>query len=132
MRRRHFLVVALIALVVLVVAANVPIASGGRVTITGHLVPRLRLAHQTRETDGTRILTLSIALSLRNAAQLKELIAAQNDPHATLYHQFLTPTQFKQQFDPTQATVDVISTYLRGQGLTVTSISTNNILIDAT
>jgi subtilase family serine protease len=132
MRRRHFLVVALVTLVVLVVAANVPLASGGRVTISGHLVPRLRQAHQTRDTDGTRILTLSIALSLRNATQLKALIAAQNDPHATLYHQFLTPTQFKQQFDPTQATVDVISTYLSGQGLTVTSISPNNTLIDAT
>jgi kumamolisin len=93
---------------------------------------RLRQAHQIRDTDGTRSLTLSIALTLRNAAQLNALIAAQNDPHATLYHQFLTPTQFKQQFDPTQATVDTLSTYLRGQGLTVTLISSNNILIDAT
>ena len=100
--------------------------------ITGHLIPRLRQAHPTRDTDGARTLNLSIALTLRNTAQLKALLAAQNDPESTLYHQFLTPAQFTQQFGPTQATVDTVSAYLRGQELSVISVSPNHTLIDAT
>jgi subtilase family serine protease len=141
--RRRFLVVALTALAAILVTsltyisvvkltANSPSTAPPRHVITGHLVPRLRQAHPTRDTDGARILNLSIALTLRNTAQLKALIAAQNDPHSTLYHQFLTPDEFTQQFGPTQATVDTVSAYLRGQGLTVTSVSPNHTVIDAT
>jgi kumamolisin len=138
--RRRFLVVALAALAVILVAtlavvawsANSPNAAPPRHVITSHLIPSLRQAHPTRDTDGARTLNLSLALTLRNTAQLKALLAAQNDPQSTLYHQFLTPAQFAQQFSPTQVTVDTVSTYLRGQGLSVASVSPNHTLVDAT
>jgi subtilase family serine protease len=138
--RRRFLVATLAVILVASLAfvsvvawtAISPRSAPPRHVITGHLIPRLRQAHPTRDTDGARTLNLSIALTLRNTAQLKALIAAQNDPHSTLYHQFLTPDQFTQQFGPTQATVNTVSAYLRGQGLSVTSLSHNHTLIDAT
>src|SRR5690242_10450467 len=118
--RRRFLVASLATLAVILVAALAvilvaalavvsvvawsaisPNAGPPRHVITGHLIPRLRQAHPMRDTDGARTLTLAIALTLRNSAQLRALIAAQNDPQSTLYHQYLTPAQFAQQFSPT-------------------------------
>jgi hypothetical protein len=72
--RRRFLVAALAVIhvpslaFISVVAwtANSPNTAPRRV-IAGHLIPRLRQAHPTRDTDGARTLTLSIALTLRGA-----------------------------------------------------------------
>ena len=59
------------------------------------------------------------------------MIAAQNNPHSGLYHQYLTPQQFAARFSPTQATVNAVTRWLRSQGLVVHSVSSNRTLIDA-
>ena len=108
-----------------------PTKTLGRYTIRGHLVPALHGLHPGRATDGARALALSIALPLRNPDALQALIAAQNTPGSPLYHQYLTPSQFTARFGPDQATVDAVVAFLKSSGLTVRSVSSNHLLIDA-
>ncbi len=80
--------------------------------------------------QASRMLSLSIALNLRNVAGLHQLIAEQNDRSSSLYHQYLTPQEFTDLFSPSQATVQSVVRYLRSQSLTITAISANRTLID--
>ncbi len=105
--------------------------SSGRSTLHGHLVPALKHVHPNGPTAGAHKLQLGIALSPRNANGLKALIAQQNDKTSPLYHQYLTPAEYNQQFAPTQATVDTVVAFLRSQGLHVGSVSSNRLLIHA-
>jgi len=102
-----------------------------RYVLPGHLVPSLKHHTPIHATAGNGSLQLSISLNLRNQAVLNTLLAAQNDPHSALYHQYITPQQFAAQFGPTQATVDTVVAYLHSQGLAVSSVSSNHLLIDA-
>ena len=99
--------------------------------LRGHLVPRLAHQRAKGDADGASALDLSISLNLRDRAGLAALLREQDDPHSSLYHQYLTPAQFKQRFSPRQADVDAVTAYLRQQGLRVWSVSPDNTLIDA-
>jgi len=106
-------------------------ASSVRRVIPGHLIPALTRARAKAHKSASAALNLSISLSLRNPQQFAALLAAQDDKSSALYHQYLTPQQFKQRFSPTQATVDAVVAFLRSQRLTVGSVSPNNTLIHA-
>lgn len=104
----------------------------GRSIIPGHLPRALQhMPHLYYNSMVNRQLHLSISLNLRNAGQLDTLLQEQNDPHSRYYHRYLTPQQFSEMFSPTQASVDQVVAYLRGQGLYVSSVASNRLLIDA-
>ncbi len=104
---------------------------GGRSIIPGHTIPALAHSTPTGATALSRVMHLSIALKLRNQGELSALLQAQNDPHSSSYHQYLTPQQFAARFAPTQASVDAVVSYLHSQGLQVGAIAPNRLLIDA-
>src|SRR5689334_10110674 len=132
---------AFIALIVLSALVALPLinshftshaADSGRWTIRGHLVPAVRGRHAlARSPDQAQALDLSIGLTLRNQSTLTQLIAAQNNPHSGLYHQYLSTREFQARFSPTQATVNQVTAWLRSQGLVVHSVAANHLLIDA-
>ncbi len=133
------LFVAAVVMVVLAVSsASTSFAappSGTRYVLPGLLSPALKhgmplqvtphVAQQNTQLD------LSIALKLRRPTELNALITAQNDPHSSLYHHYITPPEFTAQFAPDQTMVDVVVAYLRSQNLQVQSIAPNNVLIHA-
>src|SRR5690242_15689606 len=139
--RRRVAFGALIALALLAALAAVPLvnahftshaAGSGRWTIRGHLVPAVRGRHAlARSPDQAQALDLSIGLTLRNQSGLTQLLAAQNNPHSGLYHQYLSTREFQARFSPTQATVNQVTAWLRSQGLVVHSVAANHLLIDA-
>ncbi|GCE08349.1 protease pro-enzyme activation domain-containing protein [Dictyobacter aurantiacus] len=104
-------------------------------TIPGHvinpaiLIPR---AIPTSRTAPTNILDLAISLKLRNQDQLAALRAEQENPSSSFYHRYLTPKEFTAMFGPTQSTVNEVVRYLQSQHLTVTRVSSNRQIIDAT
>ncbi|MEO7019414.1 MAG: protease pro-enzyme activation domain-containing protein, partial [Ktedonobacteraceae bacterium] len=106
-------------------------AASVRSIIPGHMIPALKGLAPTNASSVNRQLHLSISLNLRNRAALDKLIQAQSDPHSSLYHQYLTPQQFTSMFSPTQASVNQVVTYLNSQGLQVSSVASNRLLIDA-
>ncbi|HEX5547335.1 MAG TPA: protease pro-enzyme activation domain-containing protein [Ktedonobacterales bacterium] len=138
--RRKVAIGAVIALTVLSALVALPFinahftsqAASGRWTIRGHLVPAVRGRHAlAQHPDNAQALDLSISLSLRNQSGLTQLIAAQNNPHSGLYHQYLSTREFQARFSPTQATVNQVTSWLRSQGLVVHSVAANHLLIDA-
>ncbi|GAC1379602.1 MAG: hypothetical protein NVS4B7_17660 [Ktedonobacteraceae bacterium] len=105
--------------------------SGQRYALPGHLIPKLKGIAPIRSATSNGMFQLSIALNLRNVGLLDALIAGQNDPHSSLYHQYITPQLFAAKFGPDSATVNSVVSFLHSQGLRVSSISPNHLFIDA-
>ena len=102
------------------------------VTLSEQVAPLVQQAQVLRAADASQSLNLSVGLQLRNADELDSLLNALSNPLSSQYHQYLTTDQFNQLFAPTSDEVQQVTTYLQSQGLTVTSIASNNLLIDAT
>lgn len=105
---------------------------GQRVFLNAQVVPLVSHAQLLGSADAQQQLHLSVGLQLRNRQDLSDLLKNLYDPHSSLYHQFLTPQQFASEFSPTPDQQQQVANFLRNQGLTVTSISSNGLLIDAT
>jgi kumamolisin len=71
-------------------------------------------------------------MQLRNSSGLDSLLSDIYDPNSPQYHQYLTPDQFNRLFAPTSDQVQQVVSYLQSQGMTITSVAPNNLLIDAT
>lgn len=126
------MLLALVSSILVLHTVSVSAASSSqRHILPGHVVEALKGTRSVHATDKTKQLLLSISLNLRNRTDLDTLIEEQNDPNSASYHQYLTPQQFKDAFGPTQATLNSVIAYLKGQGLQVTSVSPNNALVDA-
>ena len=102
-----------------------------RVPISGQTVPLIRNASLLGAASGQQQLALSIGLQLRNQQELNALLSDQNNRHSSLYHHYLTPQQFAAEFGPTAAQQKQVVDYLRSQGITVTHVSPNGLLLDA-
>lgn len=96
--------------------------------MTGH--PALN-ATQIMPLQGSKTLNLVLSLNLRNADQLKAYINELNDPGSANYHQYLTPAQFKAQYAPTAAQVQMVVAHLKKFGLQNITVSPNNALVSA-
>lgn len=132
----HKFVLAMVVLIVIgvgvlsisVIARAKPDA---RVPINGQTVPLIRVAKSIGPASGQQQLHLSIGLQLRNQQELADLLSNMYNPRSSLYHHFLTPQQFAAEFGPTPAQQQEVIAYLRSQGLTVTHVAPNGLLIDA-
>ncbi|GLV57180.1 pseudomonapepsin [Dictyobacter sp. S3.2.2.5] len=102
-----------------------------RVPMVGQTVPLLKQARKTGEVDAGQTLNLSIGLRLQHQDVLTQLLHNISDPHSAQYHHFLTPQQFEAQFSPTSDQRQQVVDYLRSQGLTVDSVSSNGLLVNA-
>jgi hypothetical protein len=71
----------------------------------------------------------AIALKLPDAAALTRFIDATTDPRSSQYHQYLSRGQFAKVFGPSEATIQAVKRELAGEGLRVTGVSSNGILV---
>ncbi|MGC8633985.1 MAG: S53 family peptidase [Candidatus Limnocylindrales bacterium] len=62
----------------------------------------------------------------QNESAAVALAQAVSDPHSPSYGHYLTPAQFRQQFAPSQASVNAVTSWLRSQGFTVDYTPLNN------
>ena len=133
-RNVFFVVISLLLIAASFLAIRVVVRAdqNQRVTLSGQAVPLIQQAQLMQAVDPNQQLNLSIGLQLRNPADLDSLLSAIYDPQSPQYHQYLTPDQFNQLFAPAPDQVQQVVSFLQGQGLTVTSIAPNNLLIDAT
>ncbi|HEX5960173.1 MAG TPA: S53 family peptidase [Rhodanobacteraceae bacterium] len=81
-------------------------------TLTGQMAP-------------TQPLRVSVALQLRNEAQLQAFIANPDHPN-------LTPAQFTAQYGPSEADANAVAAWLMQHGFSQVSISPNRLLVSAT
>ena len=88
---------------------------------TARLVGRLNPAQKLR---------LAIGLTPRDEAAQQRLIAALQDKHSPLFHQYLTPAQWNARFAPTAASEAKVLSFAKSNGLTVTHRYANRLLVD--
>ncbi|HEY6284087.1 MAG TPA: S53 family peptidase [Ktedonobacteraceae bacterium] len=133
-RNVSFVVASLLLIAVSLLAMRVVVRAdqNPRTLLSGHEVPLIQQAHLVQNTNPAQQLNLSIGMQLRNSSDLDSLLSAIYDPNSAQYHQYLTPDQFNQLFAPTSDQVQQVVSYLQSQGMTVTSVAPNNLLIDAT
>ncbi|HYB01625.1 MAG TPA: protease pro-enzyme activation domain-containing protein, partial [Ktedonobacteraceae bacterium] len=133
-RNVSFVAASLMLIAVSLLAMRVVVRAdqNSRTLLNGHEVPLIQQAHLIQNTSPTQQLNLSIGMQLRNPSGLDSLLSAIYDPNSPQYHQYVTPDQFEQMFAPTSDQVQQVITYLQSQGMTITGVAPNNLLIDAT
>ena len=108
-----------------------------RTVLTGHVHPQAR-----PENDQGRVspslplpyVTLSVAPSDAQAAELEQLLADQQTAGSPDYHRWLTPEQYAQRFGVSEPDMSQIAGWLQAQGLTVvwTARARNSIAVSGT
>lgn len=81
--------------------------------------------------DDERI-NFAISLSPRNVAAFEAFVDDVSNPHSANYRQFITPEQVGEKFGPAQADVDTAVKFLKSNGIQVSEISKNKMVIVAT
>ncbi len=102
-----------------------------RVALSGQTVPLVSHATMLGAASSQQQLSLSVGLQLRNRQELENLLSNLYDPRSPMYHHFLTPQQFDDEFGPTADQQQQVISFLRSQGFNVTHVSPNGLLIDA-
>src|ERR1700727_2634062 len=67
-----------------------------------------------------QIMNLNLVLPLSDAEGLKSFLSDVYDPSSSLFHKFLTPTEFTAKFGPSQAQYDAVVQFAVSNGFTVT------------
>jgi subtilase family serine protease len=99
--------------------------------LTSQTAPLVSHARLVGPAHAQQQLNLSIGLQLRNRQELQPLLSDQSNPQSLMYHHFLSPQQFVDEFGPTADQQQQVIDYLQQQGLRITHLSSNRLLIDA-
>ena len=98
-----------------------PVVSAQR-TVTNGVHPLATKQNDLGRVAGSQVFHRMILLTQRSAAQeagLEQLLRDQQDPSSPQYHQWLTPTEFGEQFGPSADDMAKITSWLQAQGFTV-------------
>jgi subtilase family serine protease len=107
-------------------------SSGPAVTVAGTVHPLTRQASDLGEANRNMRLesmTLSIAPSVAEKAELDALVEAQQNPKSARYHQWLTQEEYGARFGLTEADHRQVTGWLETQGFTVKSVAPSRNLI---
>lgn len=99
--------------------------------ISGHIPRAVNAMSDLGKLDEARDLSFIVALKLNNESGLDAQITEMYRPGSPTFHHFLTPETFTQLYGPTAAQVQSETQYLEAQGITVQSVSENNVFIHA-
>jgi len=73
---------------------------------------------------------LALKMSGEKRAELKKLLAEQQDPSSPLYHQWLTPQEFGARFGADPAVLAATKSWLRSQGFRIDSVAKGGLWIN--
>jgi len=79
---------------------------------------------------GSLELNLSIGLPLRNQEALTNLLEQLYEPSSPLYHQYLTPQEFRERFGPTEQDYQRLIGFIQANGLKVIREHSNRVVLD--
>ncbi|HEX6554524.1 MAG TPA: S53 family peptidase [Ktedonobacteraceae bacterium] len=135
-RRRLFGIVAALALVSFVLLGGFRLpahaaSSSGRTNLNGSAPSWANAKNYAGKADPGADIGFRLYLGWNNASAVQALAQAVSDPHNASYGHYLTPTQFRQQFAPSQAQVGAVQSWLRSQGFNVEYTPTNNHYVSA-
>jgi kumamolisin len=79
--------------------------------------------------NGADVLRLNVGLAVRDSSGLDALIRAASTPGSPQYGHYLTNAQYLAKYAPTEAEVRAARSWLTSQGLAVTGVSSDNLLV---
>lgn len=110
-------------------------AQAAQKTLSPSLVPAL-VAHgkiaPLGRVAGTAELRLALALPLRDADGLTNLLREIYNPGSPEFHHYLTPTEFTARFGPTPADYAAVLRFAKLSGFKITATYPNRLLVDVT
>ncbi|MGW1987316.1 S53 family peptidase [Streptomyces collinus] len=113
-------------------AATVPQPNSTRTAIAGDVLPGLKQnAARTGKVAAGKRISVAISLTPRGGKALDTFVAKVSDPRSGSYGHYLTKHQFAARFGRTDAEIGQLKDYLRAQGLTVGTVHSGNLLVDA-
>ena len=98
------------------------INEGQRLTLPGHVHPKARPENDLGRVSPSlemSYVTVELAQSAGQQADLKSLLAEQQDPASPNYHRWLTPEQYGQRFGASADDVNTIASWLQAHGLSI-------------
>ena len=104
-------------------------AAAGKV-LPGHVPGAVSQLVAKGRLPATNRLALAIGLPLRNRGALDAFLREVYDPNSPKFHQYLTPTQFTEQFGPTERDYAAVMEFARTNGLTISHTHHNRMLLD--
>ncbi len=84
-----------------------------------------------RVPEATR-LRVVVGLSMRDRDGAAKLVRSQHSRGEASFHQWLTPEQFTERFNPSRSQAASVADYLKQQGFTGVSIEPNNLIVSGT
>jgi kumamolisin len=121
----------LVTATVAALASPTVAAAAPLVSLPGSVVPSVARAHRVATFPAGRRVSIAVALVPRDAAGLAAFDAQVSTPGSPGYGHYLTPARFTARFGPTPADVAAVRRFLTSAGLTVTSVSANRSVVDA-
>src|SRR5271165_2277693 len=97
-----------------------------RVTLTGHLNPRAPAENdQGRVSPSMAVtyVTLELAKTESQQAELDQLLANQQNPASPDYHHWLTPEEYGQRFGVGDADIATLTSWLKTQGFSIAGVA---------
>jgi subtilase family serine protease len=128
-RFRAFAPAVLAGALAAVVAATATAAPNPRATLTGSAPPWATSSNFKGATSGSDTVGFRVYLGWRgNAAAVAQAVST---PGSASYGKYLTPSQFRQQFSPSQSEVNTVTSWLTKQGFSVDYTPSNNLYVAA-
>src|SRR6267143_1639339 len=123
----------LVSLTISAVAAplSLPRANNGRSLLNSSTPAWATAKNFKGPADPSTIVGFRVYLGWTNPSQVETLAQAVSDPRSTLYGQYLTSQQFRQQFAPSQSQVGQVQSWLRSQDFQVEYTPWNNHYVSA-
>jgi subtilase family serine protease len=78
------------------------------------------------------VVEFGVYLPLRHQEQLESLLAQMHDQNSSRYHQWLTPSDFAQQFGPRPADIAAVKDALAARGLAIVSTNAHGVRVRGT
>ena len=125
------LVLVLAVSINLSVAALSPTSNDGRTTLNGSAPTWANSKNYKSPADPASYVGFRVYLGWSNPSKVEALAQAVSDPKSSSYGQYLTPSQFHQQFAPSQSQVGAVQSWLRSQGFSVEYTPGNNLYVSA-
>jgi Pro-kumamolisin, activation domain/Immunoglobulin I-set domain/Carbohydrate binding domain/Viral BACON domain len=132
MKTKYLPVSAGISAVLLLATVFSGFGAGPRRFVRDNLPAAAARLHAIKDFPATNQLHLSIALPLRNQAELDALLKNIYDPASASYHRYLTPQQFAENFGPTKSDYQAVIKFAEKNGLKVTGTHPNRVVLDVT
>lgn len=107
------------------------IAASARTTLHGSAPAWANSNSYAGVADPNGAVGFRVYLGWQNADAAEVYARAVSDPNSSQYGQYLTPTQFRKQFAPSQEQVGIVRAWLKSQGFSVNYTPTNNHYVSA-